>query len=182
MSDILARMLALHSSPAICGIKASNLISFDTNEISNIEEEIKELNSLYGPKICFRILQHRLNKVLVLVYKKSVMDKTLQIKRNKDFLLQLGYRCESVESMIGCLKERLNQNNDFPHEIGVFLGYDLSDIIEFQNGNKNCLYVGYWKVYSNLDEKIKLFNRFNRCRDCVVSLLDRGYPLENFLR
>ncbi|MCR5706023.1 MAG: DUF3793 family protein [Acholeplasmatales bacterium] len=182
MSDILARMLALHSSPAICGIKASNLISFDTNEISDIEEEIKELNSLYGPKICFKILQHRQNKVLVLVYKKNVMEKTLLLKKNKDFLESLGYDVKDAESMIGCLKDRLNQNNDFPHEIGVFLGYDLNDTIEFLHGNKNCLYVGYWKVYSDLDEKMALFNRYNKCRDCVVRLLDKGYPLENFLR
>ena len=123
----------------VCKTEIREMTDEEQQEFDANKEEIKELNTLYGPKICFRILQHRLNKVLVLVYKKSVMDKTLQIKRNRDFLLQLGYCCESVESMIGCLKERLNQNNDFPHEIGVFLGYDLSDIIEFQNGNKNCI-------------------------------------------
>ena len=182
MSDILARMIAIHSSPAICGIKASNLVSFDINEFRDIEEEINELNKLYGPNICFKIMSCKNGRVLVLVYKKKVMDKTLSLKSNEMFLANLGYNIESTDSMIECLKERLNQRDDFPHEIGIFLGYDLNDTIEFLHGNKNCLYVGCWKVYSNVDEKKALFNRYNRCRDCLVKLVDKGYPLENFLR
>ena len=86
----------------------------------------------------------------------------------------------SVDSMLLCLKERM-ENDDFPHEIGVFLGYDLSDIKAFIKGNA-CLYVGYWKVYSRVDEKIELFNKYTKCREIVNKMIDKGYPIENFMR
>ncbi len=182
MSDNLARMLCMHSSPAICGIKASNLVSFDTNEMNNIEEEIEELNNLYSKKICFKILQHKDNRILVLIYKNQVMDKTLNNFENKEFLKSLNYNTNSTDSMIETLQDRINASSSFPHEIGVFLGYDLSDTIEFLKGNKKCIYVGYWKVYSKLEEKKAIFDRYNMCKDRLMKLINKGYPLENFLK
>lgn len=54
MSKALERLLAIHSSPAICGIKASNLICIDYNE--SIYKEIEELNRKY-PKLRFYVLK-----------------------------------------------------------------------------------------------------------------------------
>ena len=82
--------------------------------------------------------------------------------------------------MLDSLKERINQDS-FPHEIGVFLGYDLSDIKSYIDG-KECLYVGYWKVYSNVSEKVKLFNKYTRCKNAVIRMLDKGFPIENYMR
>ncbi len=182
MSDNLARMLCMHSSPAICGIKASNLVSFDTNEMNHVEEEIEELNNLYSKKICFKILQHKDNRILVLIYKNQVMDKTLNNFKNKEFLKSLNYDINSTDSMIETLRNRINVSKEFPHEIGVFLGYDLEDTIEFLKGNKKCIYVGYWKVYSNVEEKKAIFDKYNMCKDRLLKLIDKGYPLENFLK
>lgn len=177
MSTILEQLLANHSSPAICGLKASNLINIKYND--SIYNEIEELNKLY-PSLCFYILKKENDMVLILIYRKKVLEKKLFENDNKSFLKQLGYDTTSVESMLLCLKERMKKDS-FPHEIGVFLGYDLSDIKSFIKGNK-CLYVGYWKVYSNLEEKMKLFNKYTKCREIVMKMIDKGFPLENFMR
>jgi hypothetical protein len=177
MSTILEQLLANHSSPAICGLKASNLINIKYND--SIYNEIEELNKLY-PSLCFYILKKENDMVLILIYRKKVLEKKLFENDNKSFLKQLGYDTTSVESMLLCLKERMKKD-EFPHEIGVFLGYDLSDIKSFIKGNK-CLYVGYWKVYSNLEEKMKLFNKYTKCREIVMKMIDKGFPLENFMR
>ncbi|MCR5308314.1 MAG: DUF3793 family protein, partial [bacterium] len=79
------------------------------------------------------------------------------------------------------LKRRINTDT-FPHEIGVFLGYDLKDTKEFINGNKKPLLKGLWNVYSNKREKEILFEKYNRCRSCVLRLVNKGFSIENFMK
>ena len=177
MSKTLERLLALHSSPAICGIKASNLICIDYNE--SIYKEIEELNSRY-PKLRFYILKRTDSKVLILVYRKNVFERLMSNEDRINFLKNLGYDTSSIDTMLIDLKERLVED-EFPHEIGVFLGYDLEDIKSFISGEK-CIYVGYWKVYSNLNKKLDIFNKYTKCRDCVINLVNKGFPIENFMR
>ncbi len=177
MSKTLEKLLAIHSSPALCGIKPSNLISIDFDE--SIYEEIEELNRKH-PKLCFYILKKENDKLLILVYRKNVFEKTLSNDECVNYLNDIGYDVSSIDNMLEDLKNRLYKD-EFPHEIGVFLGYDLDDIKSFVEGEK-CIYVGYWKVYSNLDEKLKIFNKYTRCRDCVMNLVNKGFPIENFMR
>ena len=55
------------------------------------------------------------------------------------------------------------QQKDFPHEMGVLLGYPLEDVKGFiNNRGRIFLYTGYWKVYSDLQQKMDLFGRLNR--------------------
>ena len=177
MSQQLERTLALHSSPALCGIKASNLINIDYSD--DLYEEIEELNNKF-PNLCFYILKKDKNKVLILIYRKRVLERELSRYSNKEYLEDLGYDVSNIDSMLNCLKSRINDSM-FPHEIGVFLGYDLEDIKSFIK-NKKCLYTGYWKVYSNLNEKLELFNRYTKCKNCVIKMIDKGFPIENFMR
>ncbi len=170
MSKKLEKLLALHSSPAICGIKASNLISIDYNE--SIYKEIEELNNKY-PKLRFYILKRTNQKVLILIYRKSVFEKIMQNQNNLDFLQNIGYDISSIDIMLNELKIRLKKDN-FPHEIGVFLGYDLDDIKSYIS-NEKCIYIGYWKVYSNLNEKLDIFNKYTKCKECVINLVHKGY-------
>lgn len=177
MSTQLQRALAIHSAPALCGIKASNLINVDYSD--DLFKEIEELNKKFT-NFRFYILKKDKNKVLILTYRKRVLERELNRNSNKEFLKELGYDVSSIDSMLLCLKERIAYD-DFPHEIGVFLGYDLSDIKSFIE-NKKCLYTGYWKVYSNLDEKLELFSKYTRCKNCVIKMIDKGFPIENFMK
>ena len=177
MSRFLERVLAFHSSPAICGIKAANLISLDYYD--SLQEEIGELNLKYQ-NISFYILQIKNNKVLILVFRKKVLEKHLFENNKKEFLESLGYNTSSIDTMLKDLVSRM-ELDVFPHEVGVFLGYSLDDIKAFMEGHE-CLYVGYWKVYSDVEAKKELFERFTRCRNCVTRLVNKGYSLENFMR
>ena len=43
----------------------------------------------------------------------------------------------------------MKNEQGFPHEIGVILGYPVEDVIEFEkHQGKNCKYCGCWKRYS----------------------------------
>ncbi len=179
MSKNFERILAMHCSPALLGIKSSNLINCSKQEFPNILEEINELNQAYNPRIHFMNLMTKDNRVLILVYQNSKLYRTIFDEKNHEYLLSHNYpKDKDLASYIDCLKMRMKNMEDFPHEIGVFLGYDLEDIIEFEKGEKECIYVGYWKVFSKKEEKIQIFNQFTKCRTIVTNLIEKGYSLE----
>ena len=181
MGSKLERVLALHCSPALFGIKSSNLINCSINDYPNLEEDIYNLNNDYKGKYGFDILYKGENNILLLVYKIDKLKNTLFDLNNFNYLKSKGYPNNyNLEDYLNCLKKRVDKNK-FPHEIGVFLGYDLNDIIDFSEGKKKEEYVGYWKVYSNKEEKIKLFNKYTKCRNVVTSLINKGKSLESMI-
>ena len=180
MSKEFEKLLAYHCAPAIFGLKSSNLVNVSLIDYPNIEDDLEQLNNACN-RVKFVILKKTDTNILLLVYKEEELLAQLSDRANHDFLVSYGYP-ESLEicDAIEYLKERVKLQ-DFPHEIGVFLGYDLNDIKDFMDGTKKCLHVGYWKVYSNPDEKIKQFNKFTRCRHAAITLLERGYNFENVI-
>ena len=68
----------------------------------------------------------------------------------------------------------------FPHEIGIFLGYPLYDVDCFIH-HKRCKYVGYWKVYSNLKNAKKQFNRYECAKRTMCYKIDQGCMLSELL-
>ena len=182
MSEIFSHILALHSAPAICGIKASNLISCSTNDISSLMEDIEEVNKKYNPIVYIKILQINDDRVLILVYRKSILESALLDSNKKSFLNDCGYPCtNNLDALLNHLEYRLNNSSSFPHEIEIFLGYDLSDVLGFINHRK-CIYSGLWKIYSDKENKIKMFDKFNKCAKRVLQYVDKGYTLDSFMK
>lgn len=181
MSETFTHILAYHSAPAICGIKASNLISISLSELEDIYEQINEFNSKFNPKVYIKILCKKNKRLLILIYRQKTLESCLQNALNKSFLSSLGYpNSDDINVLLTYLQNRLKESNSFPHEIGIFLGYDVEDIKGYIEGVE-CIYSGYWKVYSNLEEKLKLFNSYTKCRDTVCKLLNRGYSIDCFM-
>ena len=182
MSKKFEQALALHCSPALCGIKASNLISLSIGDF-DIEKEVEDLNKKYGPKVNFRILRRLDDKYLLLIYRTKILENKIFEPETLDFLVREGYpEIKDLNLLLKYLEMRIKNNLEFPHEIGIFLGYDLSDTYHFIRKDKKCLHTGYWKVYSNVTMKQEIFNKYTRCRNCVMKLINRGYSIENFMR
>jgi len=176
----LEELLAFHSAPALCGLKASNLISLNKN---NFMQDINQLNKMYNPNVFFTYLKVSYNHSLLLVFKRKILEEHLLKEDNKKFLESLGYTVsDNIFDYIEELKKRINKSNDFPHEIGVFLGYDLLDTVEFIKGNRNPLLKGLWNVYYDAYNKQIIFDKYNRCKDCVIRLVNKGFSIENFMK
>lgn len=138
MPNLLEKLIATHCSPALAGIKPANLAacrkSDFTSESSNIHKEISELeDKLKSKNIHIDIVCQCNRRVLVMVYRKDVLDNHLKNNLNKAFLAQYGYaEATKTDEYIEILKTRI-RDADFLHEIGVFLGYPLHDIYCFIN-------------------------------------------------
>ena len=79
---------------------------------------------------------------------------------------------------IRTLRARMRKEAEFPHEVGVFLGYPLADVVGFvRNGGRNCLLCGQWKVYARAQEAAMTFERLRKCKQVYERLFRQGYPL-----
>ena len=69
--------------------------------------------------------------MLVYVYRPARVARLLAAPHMLDFLAGEGYTPGTADELLDQLAERLCCEGDFPHEIGVFLGYPLADVIGF---------------------------------------------------
>ena len=91
----------------------------------------------------------------------------------------MGYGDTSPDGVLAFLRQRLAESPCFPHEIGVFLGYPLSDVIAFmRDGGRGCRCSGCWKAYTNECEAMRIFQRYKACRAAYQTLFRAGWPLE----
>ena len=74
------------------------------------------------------------------------------------------------------------EKKDFPHELGLILGYPPEDVEGFvsQQG-KNSLYTGYWKVYKDTEAKKALFDRFEYAKEILIHLLSCGIGMKEII-
>ena len=73
------------------------------------------------------------------------------------------------------LRKRFATDDGFPHEIGLFLGYPLGDVMGYiENAGRNSKCSGCWKVYCNECEAMKLFAKFDKCKNVYRQLFAEG--------
>lgn len=173
---LLERNLIEYCSPTLASIKTANLFSHPFSPEMDLERQLSDLNSQLGEKgISLLLLCRRGDKALIYVYRKDHLQADLNRPDVGKFLKAYGYEHMEVEPALKRLKERLNQEVEFPHEIGVFLGYPLGDVVGFiQNKGKNSKCTGCWKVYSDECKAVKLFARYKKCRTMYVHLWQNG--------
>ena len=93
----------------------------------------------------------RTHQYLVYVYRESMLRAVLTDETVQGFLRQEGYHLPAERAdctaWLTQLSRRLCCSAEFPHEIGVFLGYPLSDVVGFiENSGRNFTCCGCWKL------------------------------------
>lgn len=164
MDEILVR----HCAPTLAGIKPASLFNYKTKDPQELHRHIERWNnelSHHGLKA--HVLKHCPKRHVYLVYFCRVKWITTILNRVdvKRFLQNMGYEpAIKYEDALTQLSKRLSVNADFPHEIGIFLGYPLEDVEGFIiNGGKNYTYCGYWKVYGDPAPAMKRFRMYRAC-------------------
>lgn len=174
---MLETALAYYCGPALAGIKTANLVSCFRRDYPRLNEELEDLNQKLNNKdIYFTILCACSERTLIMVYRKQKLWSHLQNRDTVLLLKEFGYPMDSFEKMLECLRQRVTSNKEFPHEIGVFLGYPLHDVKGFIE-KKEAKYTGHWKVYKQVEEAKKLFHRYDLCRTAILRQMDRGKDL-----
>lgn len=176
----MERQLILHCSPTLAGIKTANLFNYTFLSKADLTDSLLLVNKALNSKgVYVEALRIQNTNALIFVYRKSLLTAILMRRDIKEFLELCGYQGDSIDSFILRLKSRFDFSEEFPHEIGLFLGYPLPDVIGFiNNKGKHCKCTGHWKVYSNEYEAVKLFEKYQECRSVYTQLFFKGKTIE----
>ena len=173
---MLDQYLIEHCSPTLASIKTANLFSCSFAREEDLEEQIGMWNRLLEKKgISLMILRKTDKAALIYVCRKEKLEKDLKRPGVEEFLHGCGYGKTDVHSALKKLQERVATQENFPHEIGLFLSYPLGDVIGFiENAGHNSKCCGCWKVYVNECEAIRTFARYRKCKDVYQRLYRQG--------
>ncbi|MBQ8590856.1 MAG: DUF3793 family protein [Firmicutes bacterium] len=177
MNVTFEQTLAYNCGPALAGIKPSNLISLSADAYEDLPSLLQEYRQdLEQRGIHLDLLCCCQSRCLILVYREDRLERQLSDSRNRLILRDAGYpEHASLSELLGHLSLRLQESGEFPHEIGVFLGYSPEDVIGFQiHKGKNFKYSGHWKVYSDVEFAKACFLRYDKCRDAICRHLSCG--------
>lgn len=171
---------ALQCAPLFSGLKISNLFIIRSEDCNYMKEILKETGILYY------FLTESENKVTLLLYKEKDLIQTLSRKEITEFFQRIGYLNGELGYILSRFKKRYKQymitGRDFPHEMGLLLGYPIEDVNGFiDNEGKNFLHSGYWKVYENLPEKLHLFQRYEKAKKNVMQLIFHGIEIRDII-
>lgn len=167
--------LAYHTAPSLYGIKASSLMKIKKDEYNEyLKGRTYTELSLSGIKI--RIVYEDKNSVLVLVYNENLLEKHINKYEVREYLNLYGYKCcKSVSECLEKLSSRIKNENNFPHEIGIFLGYPIEDVDGFiKNKGKKFKMCGFWKVYSDEEKTERTFRTYRNCRAYLCNKISNG--------
>lgn len=170
---MLEEYLIKYCSPTLRGLKVSNLVNVPEKELISLKSLSHTLLE-YGIRIS--ILKTGGKKALLFVYREKYLREIFEDTEKSKFLKKCGYK--TFENLISHLRHRL-ESNDFPHEIGIFLGYPLEDVRGYIiNKGQNYKLAGYWKVYFDEAGSKKIFDSFTGCRYSVGRLYRQGVSLK----
>ncbi|MDR1630633.1 MAG: DUF3793 family protein [Oscillospiraceae bacterium] len=172
----MEHFLVQHCAPTLAGLKMANLFNCPVASAAELQTYLRQANRHLNAKNVFaEALREGGGRALIFVYRKNILQAALLTEAVSQFLSTYGYDCGSCDSCLARLKERCASSQGFPHEIGVFLGYPLEDVVGFiVNGGKNSKSSGMWKVYGDTQQAEKLFAQYNKCKKIYMKLFSAG--------
>ena len=174
-------------APVLASLKPAGLFRYETRDCADLARRVKNWNTQLNPKgLRVRVLKGCVlnHRYLVYVYRESRLTAVLADEKVQSFLRQEGYRlpeageAPDVGNMLTQLSRKLCCSAEFPHEIGVFLGYPLGDVVGFiENRGKNFTACGYWKVYTDPTAAQAEFDRYKKCERIYARCYYNGTPI-----
>ena len=170
--------LSIQNAAVLKGKRISGMLFLNDKELARISMKLHNTN------ISLIILCTCKKRHLVMVYRAKELEEHLRSKEVSDYLREFGYRRDDFISNLIRLHQRMNgfynKMKEFPHEVGVFLGYPICDIKGFlENKGERYLHSGYWKIYGNLEETRKKFLSYDEAREIAIDEFLSGRELES---
>ena len=172
-------LLIRHCSPTLAGMKTGNLFACSFPGGEEMRECLRCWNRLLTKK-GLRVLPLRFQNghALIYVYRPDQLAARLAQPEILAFLKERGYAGPALEGALETLARRLGQGEEFPHEIGVFLGYPLADVLGFiAHGGREFCCLGCWKAYSDAEQARRTFALYHKCREVYLACYRRGFDV-----
>lgn len=179
------RQLVYHCGLTLHGVKVASMFAIDKETVKKEGAEINLLRRLLRQGgIEITVLKSCEQKILFLVYHVKTLMDILSAEGTRQFLDRYGYHHQqALEEKVSLLKKHMQLSSSFPHEIGIFLGYPLEDVVGFiEHKGKQSKWSGYWKVYANVEQAKGLFQQFTAYRMQLCKRWEKGASIAQILR
>lgn len=176
-------VLVQHCSPTLAGIKTGNMFTCKFADKSELRDWLCWCNRIFTRK-GLRVLPLRFknDRALIYTYRPTRLSADLKNDMALEILKERGYEADIPEHCITELIRRLREYNEFPHEVGLFLGYPPEDVKGFiEKRAADCKCVGCWKVYGDMDTAQRLFAQYKKCTDVYCKLFAKGKTIEQLI-
>ena len=172
--------LVRHCAPTLAGIKTASLFTCPYETREALLDSVRQMNKRLTPK-GLRVLPLRFSekKALIYLYRPKKLSEDLADSTAAALLKRCGYHTGSSEKCVVRLVQKLRQQEDFPHEIGLFLGYPPEDVCGFMEyGPDRCKCSGCWTVYGDEEAAQKKFAQYKKCTKVYCDQWAKGKDIE----
>ena len=172
-------------APVLAGLKPAGLFRYETRDCADLARRVRSWNEqLNGKGLRVRVMKGcaRTHRFLIYVYREAQLSAVLADRAVQEFLRQEGYQLPAEQEQTGALLNQLSRRlccqAEFPHEIGVFLGYPLTDVVGFiENRGQNFTCCGCWKAYGDPQAAQRHFAQLSKCTAVYLRLFHSGTPI-----
>ena len=172
-------LVVRYCAPTLAGIKTGGLFVCPFPEARELRGWLRNMNLLLRSRgLRVLSLHYRRGKALIYVYRPRMLSRDLRNDEARRILHERGYSSDSPGQALVLLTQRLCSGGEFPHEIGLFLGYPPEDVLGFIRDDRPCKCIGCWKVYGDVESAQSAFAAFKNCTETYCSLFAEGCPLE----
>ena len=163
----------------MAGLKTGNMFNCPFGSKEEMTAELRQLNRILGSK-GLRILPLRWSggRALVYLFRPKMLEKDLQNELAAQILNECGNTGRTPNSCVMQLIDRLRSERDFPHEVGLFLGYPPADVDGFMHRKADWKLSGIWKVYDDVAGAARQFERCRRCTEVYLRCAMKGFSLD----
>ncbi len=172
--------LVRNCAPTLAGIKTASLFTCPYDDRQELLSFVRDMNRrLYSKGLRVLPLRFSQRKALIYLYRPKRLTADLSDPDAGELLRCHGYDAENCQRCVAQLARRLRQQEDFPHEIGLFLGYPAEDVRGFiEQGPKGCKCVGCWRVYGDESAAQKKFAQYKKCTRVYCDSWARNHDIE----
>lgn len=190
MTRNLEETIINQCAPTLAGGKPASLFSFgggrgqSAGAVRRQAEHWDRKLSRRGLRV--RVLRDcpRTGGCLILVYRPDWLERLLAEEENRAFFRSRGYGLSAgAEGVLTELAGRLDAGGEYPHEIGVLLGYPLEDVTGFmEHGGRNCVVCGCWKCYGDPEAARRRFAWYRACTAAYRRRWQAGTPVLDLVK
>lgn len=168
-NDLMTK-LALQCSPVIAGVKMSNLIIVKAQMFDRVTKIFADTELKLFVFCKFN------GNTYALLYREAELKDWLNQKNVQELLEKYGYLDNDLQDILKSVGRRYlsycENEIDFPHELGLILGFPPEDVAGFiENDGRNFLLSGYWKVYGDIERARSLFASFDNAKERAIRLI-----------
>jgi len=182
-TDFFFLWLAVELAPTIYGEKPGTLLNLmNTPKVPMKTLWLEHGNDLlHTSNLEWIVLKDEPGSMKILFYRVDLLTTSINDTRIRYFLGNLGYHSGmNLQDMLLYFKERFQSM--CPHEMGIFLGIPLRDVMGFMGMSKECRTCqGMWQIYGDPVSSLGIMKRMEANKSQVADWMMEGHAVADVL-